>query len=107
MSDGNSQSSNSGGASFDRTAGAQRWGEAGPLQRWKLELGEGYAGAALWQGSVFVMDYDRDRREEALRCLSLEDGREIWRYAYPNPLKRDHGITRTVPERPRATGGGP
>ena len=34
MSDGNSQSSNSGGASFDRTAGAQRWGEGG-LEREK------------------------------------------------------------------------
>lgn len=43
------------------------------------------------------MDYDREKKEEALRCLSIKDGREIWRYAYPNSLKRDHGVTRTVP----------
>jgi hypothetical protein len=34
MSDGTSQSSSSAGsASFDRTAGAQRWGEGGPNGR--------------------------------------------------------------------------
>ncbi|HOZ28761.1 MAG TPA: ABC transporter transmembrane domain-containing protein, partial [Hyphomonadaceae bacterium] len=39
MSDGNSQSSTSGGASFDRTAGAQRWGEGGPEREKSRSLG--------------------------------------------------------------------
>ena len=36
-------------------------------------------------------------KQDALRCLSLADGREIWRYAYPVPVKRNHGMSRTVP----------
>src|SRR5258708_31398390 len=43
------------------------------------------------------MDYDRDKKQDALRCLSLADGREIWRFAYPVSVKRNHGMSRTVP----------
>jgi outer membrane protein assembly factor BamB len=43
------------------------------------------------------MDYDYDKKQNALRCLSLGDGAEIWRYAYTAPVKRNHGMTRTVP----------
>jgi outer membrane protein assembly factor BamB len=43
------------------------------------------------------MDYDRDKKQDALRCLSLADGREIWRYAYAVSVKRNHGMSRTVP----------
>jgi len=76
---------------------AREWPEAGPRKLWSLDVGEGYAGAAIWMGRAFLMDYDREKKEEALRCLSLADGREIWRYSFPNVLKRDHGVTRTVP----------
>jgi outer membrane protein assembly factor BamB len=60
-------------------------------------MGEGYAGAAVLNGRVYVMDYDREKRRDSLRCLSLEDGREIWRYAYPVAVKRNHGMSRTMP----------
>ena len=39
MSDGTSQSSSGGSASFDRTAGAQRWGEGGPEREKSRSLG--------------------------------------------------------------------
>jgi outer membrane protein assembly factor BamB len=64
---------------------------------WSVDVGEGYAGAAVSDGRVYVMDYDREKRQDALRCLSLGDGREIWRYAYPDSVKRNHGMSRTVP----------
>ena len=32
-----------------------------------------------------------------MRCLSFDDGREIWRFAYPVKVKRNHGMSRTVP----------
>jgi len=83
--------------SSEPAAVSRQWSDAGPPKLWQVDLGEGYAGAAIWRGRAFVMDYDRDKKEEVLRCLSLNDGREIWRYAYPNSLKRDHGVTRTVP----------
>ncbi|HWI59645.1 MAG TPA: PQQ-binding-like beta-propeller repeat protein, partial [Bacillota bacterium] len=46
---------------------------------------------------VYLMDYDREKKQDALRCFSLADGREIWRYAYPVAVKRNHGMSRTVP----------
>ena len=48
-------------------------------------------------GRVYVMDYERETHESVLRCLSLAEGKELWRYAYPLPIKRNHGVTRTVP----------
>jgi len=71
---------------------------AGDLQElWTLPVGEGFAGPAIWDGRVYLMDYDRDRQADAIRCFSLDDGREIWRYTYPIEIKRFHGMTRTVP----------
>jgi outer membrane protein assembly factor BamB len=73
------------------------WPQGGPRELWSTELGEGYAGAAVRDGRVYLMDYDREHKQDALRCLSLADGREIWRYAYPVSIKRNHGMSRTVP----------
>jgi len=76
---------------------ARSWGPAGPSQLWALDVGEGYAGAAVDRGRVYLLDYDREARADAVRCLSLADGREIWRYSYPVKIKRNHGMSRTVP----------
>jgi outer membrane protein assembly factor BamB len=73
------------------------YGTNGPPRLWSIELGEGHGGAAVWNGRVFVMDYDEKKRADALRCLSLDDGREIWRRWYDMPIKRNHGMSRTVP----------
>lgn len=75
----------------------RQWPVTGPPELWGIDLGEGYAGAAVKNGRVYVMDYDQAKRQDALRCLSLESGRELWRYAYPDPVKRNHGMSRTTP----------
>lgn len=76
---------------------AREWPAGQPLERWAIEVGEGFAGPAIDRGRVFLMDYDRPNQRDALRCLSLADGSEIWRYSYPVAIKRNHGLTRTVP----------
>jgi outer membrane protein assembly factor BamB len=68
-----------------------------PPLLWSVQLGEGHAGAAVANGRVYVLDYDERRQADALRCLSLDDGKEIWRRWYTVPLKRNHGISRTIP----------
>lgn len=73
------------------------WKSNPPRELWALEVGEGYAGVAIRDSRVYLLDYDRDAKQSALRCLSLTDGKEIWRYAYPLTIKRNHGMTRTVP----------
>ena len=85
------------GISQDQATLSRDWQSAGPRELWSVELGEGYAGAAIRDGRVYVMDYDQQKREDALRCLSLADGREIWRFAYPVRVKRNHGMSRTTP----------
>jgi len=76
---------------------ARSWGPQGPRQVWSAEMGEGHAGAAVRDGRVYVLDYDQAGQQDAIRCLSLADGREIWRRSYRVRIKRNHGMSRTVP----------
>ena len=83
--------------STENVALAQKWGPDGPKKLWSIELGEGYAGAAVLGGRVYVLDYDRKAKSDVLRCLSLADGKEIWSYAYHVKVLRNHGMSRTIP----------
>jgi len=98
------------GVSRDKTPLLEQWPSGGPKILWALDMGQGYAGPVIHKGRVYVLDYDegytrgRDedsidplRRGDVLRCLSLKDGREIWRRWYHIPIRRYHGISRTVP----------
>lgn len=85
------------GISPETTPLARTWAGTGPRALWSIDVGEGYGGVAVAGGRVYLMDYDRDAKQSALRCLALADGREVWRYAYPLAVKRNHGMTRTVP----------
>jgi len=76
---------------------ADAWPGNGPTRVWSVDLGEGYAGAAVRNGRVYVLDYDESRKADILRCLSLDDGREIWRRGYKVDLKRNHGFSRSIP----------
>jgi outer membrane protein assembly factor BamB len=76
---------------------SRNWPEEGPPVLWSVDLGEGYAGAAVRSGRVYVVDYDQQKHGDAIRCFSLADGKEIWRYFYPVKVKRNHGMSRTTP----------
>ena len=73
------------------------WSTDEPEILWSVELGEGHAGPAIYKGKVYVLDYDEETREDALRCFSFADGKEIWRRSYGVHVKRNHGMSRTVP----------
>ena len=73
------------------------WPPDGPPVLWRIPVGEGYAGAAVHAGRVYLVDYDHQKQEDAVRCLSLDDGAEIWRHTYWVKIKRFHGMSRTVP----------
>jgi outer membrane protein assembly factor BamB len=83
--------------SAERTPLARSWSPAGPPVQWSAAAGEGYAGAAILNGRVYLADYDRERQADVIRCLSLADGKDLWRFSYPVPIKRNHGMSRTVP----------
>ncbi|MCU0723768.1 MAG: PQQ-binding-like beta-propeller repeat protein [Planctomycetes bacterium] len=90
------------GEGFDNVAAdagplAEAWPGGGPAVLWSVGLGEGHAGPAVRDGRVFVLDYDEQAPGDSLRCFSLDDGREIWRRTYEIRVKRNHGMSRTVP----------
>ena len=82
--------------STDATPLAHAW-PASLTKYWTVNLGEGYAGAAVLHGRVYVLDYDQTAKADTLRCLSLASGQEYWNVAYPVEVKRNHGMSRTVP----------
>lgn len=69
----------------------------GPPVLWSVDVCEGYAGAAIHGGRVYVVDHDPGKREDVIRCLSFETGEDIWQYRYPVDIKRNHGMSRAVP----------
>ncbi len=90
------------GANFDAVSReevslAKIWPDEGPKVLWSIDVGEGYAGPAVLAGRVYILDYDRVKQADVIRCLSLTDGRDIWRFSYPVKIKRNHGMSRTVP----------
>lgn len=75
----------------------EKFGSEGPRIKWSKELGEGHSGAAVYEGLVYVLDYDEDQRADVLRCYSLADGKELWARGYNLNIKRNHGMSRTIP----------
>jgi outer membrane protein assembly factor BamB len=65
--------------------------------KWSVKMGEGHAGPAVYKGLVYVLDYDEEKKADMLRCFSLTDGKELWQRWYNVNLKRNHGMSRTVP----------
>jgi len=73
------------------------WGKDGPKILWKIPLGDGHAAPAVYDGKVYLLDYDEATKSDILRCLSLKTGEESWRRGYNVRLKRNHGLSRTIP----------
>ena len=75
----------------------ESFGPSGPDVLWTKELGEGHAGAAVFDGIAYLLDYDEEKRAEVLRSFELKTGKELWQRWYNLNLKRNHGMSRTVP----------
>ena len=69
----------------------------GPDILWSVELGEGHAGASIYQGKLYLMDYLENSKADMLRCFDLVSGTELWQRGYQVNVKRNHGMSRTVP----------
>lgn len=64
---------------------------------WSIELGEGHAGAAIYNGEVYLLNYNEEERADMLHCIDLKTGDELWRRWYKVAVKRNHGMSRTIP----------
>jgi outer membrane protein assembly factor BamB len=72
------------------------WPEGGPEVMWTIPLGEGFAGPAVSDGKVYVLDRISGK-QDVLRCIDLETGKEEWSFAYDAPGELSHPGSRTVP----------
>jgi outer membrane protein assembly factor BamB len=75
----------------------RKWPAAGPKQLWSTPVGQGYAGAAIVAGRVYFEDYDEAAGDFLVRCLTLADGKELWRFKESRRIRPNHAVTRTVP----------
>ncbi len=80
--------------------------EGGPKVLWRVPVKKGYAGPAVADGRVFVMDFEARKREEGEKglpgtervlCFDEKTGKPIWNYDYPTNYKISY------PEGPRTT----
>ena len=74
-----------------------KFGPKGADIRWTIPLGEGHSGAAIYKGLVYVLDYNEKEKADLLRCFSLSEGKELWKRGYHISIKRNHGMSRTIP----------
>jgi outer membrane protein assembly factor BamB len=79
----------------------EKFPESGPVIKWRVPINGGYAGPAVADGRVYVMDYvrsagdpkpDPNKRSEVkgterVLCLNAADGKEIWKHEYECPYK--------------------
>lgn len=90
------------GVNFDNIATEKvsiqtHWDNHYPKELWKVNLGEGHAAPAISNGKVYLLDYNENKKADALRCFNLETGEELWQRWYRVNIKRNHGMSRTVP----------
>lgn len=68
----------------------------GPKVLWTARLGEGFGGAAIQGGKVYVLDRLADT-QDVLRCWDLLTGKEEWHFSYDSPGKVSFNGSRSVP----------
>jgi outer membrane protein assembly factor BamB len=76
------------------------WPPAGPRVLWKRAIGRGFSSLAVVNGRLYTMEEETvkedpgtaaPRHQEAVICLDAGNGREIWRFRYPNEYKERFG----------------
>lgn len=84
------------GISNESTELAKDWSAGQPKVLWTAETGPGYGGPSIVGDELFILDRVDDQRD-VLRCLSMTDGSEKWRFAYDAPGKISHNGSRSTP----------
>ena len=74
-----------------------KWMEGDFEEMWSVETGEGHAAPVISEGRVYVLDYDEQLSSDALRCIDLQTGKQLWRRWYRVTMTRNHGFSRTIP----------
>jgi outer membrane protein assembly factor BamB len=72
------------------------WPSNGPRLVWSLPVGSGFAVPVIQKGKAYLLDR-KPGEQDILRCIGLESGKEIWRYAYDAAGNIDYAGSRAQP----------
>ena len=72
------------------------WPEEGPAVLWTVPLGQGFGGAVVSKGKVYVLDRVGNK-QDVLRCTDLSTGTQDWTFAYDAAGEIDRPGSRSVP----------
>ncbi len=75
---------------------AKSWPKKGPKVLWTQPVGKGFAGAAIRDGKVYVLDRV-DSQKDVLRCYDLAKGDELWSFSNDDPGEFSFNGSRTAP----------
>lgn len=73
------------------------WSDYTPKIVWQQTVGQGYAAPTVVANRVYLNDYDESQNVWMVRCLTLDQGEELWRYGVKKKIRPNHAITRTAP----------
>lgn len=74
----------------------KNWKARPPKMLWKIGVGDqGFAGLSIAHDNVFFLDHDG--KDDVVRALNLETGKEVWNYRYPESDKPKYGFARATP----------
>ncbi|HYG34675.1 MAG TPA: PQQ-binding-like beta-propeller repeat protein [Clostridia bacterium] len=80
----------------DETGLVRSFPQEGPPVLWSVGVGEGFAGPAVSEGEVFLLDRP-SKQQDVLRCFELRTGKELWTVAYEAPGSLPYNGSRNVP----------
>ena len=86
-------------ATSSETGLALKWGDdadAAPPVVWSLDLNEGFGGAAIVGDEAFFLDRILGETDQ-LRCVSLKDGSDLWKFEFTHAGRLSHPGSRGVP----------
>jgi outer membrane protein assembly factor BamB len=83
-------------ATSNETGLMKSWPQSGPEIMWTTKLGIGFGGVAVHSGEVYILDRVKGKKD-VLRCLSLANGQEQWRFAYDAPGRISYPGSRSHP----------
>ena len=67
-----------------------------PKELWTVSVGEGFGGAAISKGDVFILDRENDEND-IIRCIELKSGNKKWSRRYKNEGRFSHNGSRSIP----------
>ena len=79
----------------------------GPDQNvlWKIALGPGLSSPVIWEGRIFLTEFDRANRQLATLCVERRTGKILWRRSVtPGQIEKVHSISSPAASTPATDG---